>query len=199
MIVRDSYGLIIQHREGDPSYQDGGDTAARTGIMSMCESQIDSDNMLLFKAMVRHPYQEEWNDEKKSSRDQLIQFCAGLNCEHIAEKYKSKWFINKDFLDPAVRLYLHKRAGGKVPFHVKLLGYPFMFATLIWSTKIRPNEEINQALCMMIHLGPWWCRLFMSMHPSVFLNLKNYWGGWRNQSEIGGKLFYRFSREFGAK
>jgi hypothetical protein len=195
MIVRDSYGLIIQHRKDDPSYQDGGDTAARTGIMSMCGSQIDSDNMLLFKNMVRHPYQDEWSDESKSSRDQLIQFCAGENCQSIAEKYKSKWFINKDFLDPAVRLYLHKRSGKKVPFHIKLFGFPFMLATLFWSTKIRPNEEINQALCMMIRMGPWWTRMFLAMHPGVFLNLREYWGKWRDQGEIGAHLWAKCFKE----
>jgi len=64
MIVRDKYGIIVQH----PS-MDGGDSSARMGISSL-ENDEQLHRFLDDKFhLVSHPYQTEWNNSSKTSRD----------------------------------------------------------------------------------------------------------------------------------
>ena len=186
MITRDKYGIIVQQ----PS-MDGGDSAARMGLYAL----TDDKDLSLFKEpetglLVRHPFQEMWNTSRKTSRDQLVQFCVSDNTapKEIALRYCKKWFINKDFLSPAVRLYLYKRADLKVPLWLKALGYTEMLLSLVWNTKIKPQEEMNQYACMCIVYGPWFSKQFIKWHPDIYLNISSYWDGWRDQAEVGDIL-----------
>lgn len=97
MIKRDVHNLIVQHLPDYPLYLDGGDTASRTGLMAMCGSIIDRENMPKLitteknqtPKLIRHPFQtsnghpndsdmfRDWTDPRETSRDQLIAFTAG--------------------------------------------------------------------------------------------------------------------------
>lgn len=224
MIVRDQYGIICQHNRDYPDYLDQGDSAARTGLMAMCESPQDLHNITEFLTfgkdglkLVRHPHQLKWNDSALTSRDQLIQWAAGtrgaeLACYWIARTYATSWFINKDFLAPDVRLYLYKCAEGcgpweasthhpyvsnKAPFYIKLLGYPLMFLSILWSCYATPNEEQNKMIAMCSIYGRNWLRLLVRLHPSIVNNLNTYWGGhpWRDQPEIAEALINYINKE----
>ncbi len=199
MIKRDNNGIIVQHCEGYPDYADGGDSAARTGIMALCGSKIDQNNLELFvigNTLVRHPYQREWSDTKKTSRDQLIQWAAGLNTienKHIVNTLVIGWFINKDFLPTDVQLYLCK-AMGKTPSRlIKLLGYPMMFISLLWACFIAPKAEQNKMFCMMAVMG--WMKLYNRLHYDLAGNIKEYWSGkpFRDQAEIAEAIISKIN------
>lgn len=200
MIKRDEKGFICQHDLSNPSYMDGGDTACRTGIMSLCEAGQDSELMpkFFFKntgfiGLVRHPFQgPKWNDPKETSRDQLVAYASGLwgkyttLAKELRDFYSSGW-INKDFLAPDVRNHLDLRAGGKGSW----LGFQWLKMSILWSCKVKPNEEQNQIICMVIVAGGKYKEMYRKLHPDIKKNLMDYWGGWRDQKEIGEALYWK--------
>jgi hypothetical protein len=189
MIVRDHLGIICQHSHDNPAFMDGGDSAARTGIMAL-DGAPDSTLLYAFvdefNKLVRHPEQPNWNDHRNTSRDQLVQYSVSMAWSPMIKKYADGWFINKDFLSPLVRFYLYKCSGYKAPKWIELLAKIEMFFSLIWNTKIKPNDEMNQFACVCIKLG--YAKELIEMHPNIFKNIREYWGGWRDQIEVGEVL-----------
>lgn len=185
MLARDTHGIIVQH----PS-MDGGDSAARTGIAAL---KLEADVLNLERFMtksgllIRHPKQADWNDPKKTSRDQLVQFCVSDNkvTALVANKYKDRWFINKDFLDPSVKLYLYACAKVAPPFWLNTIGCMWLFLSFIWNTEIKRWDEKNQFACMCIRFGPQWCHMLIRQHPNISKAIMDYWSGWRDQKELG--------------
>lgn len=199
MIVRDKFGIIVQHPD-----MDEGDSASRTGIMALCGSHEDQELLWLFThnlTFVRHPFAEKWNKASQLSRDQLVCIAAGtttkksLLLKETCLAYANKWFCNKDFLDPGVRLFLYKCARAKAPWHIRLLGPIFLRLSILW-TCLHEKEELNQLLCICIVMqGKYLTRLY-EWHPSSYKNVMDYWGGWRDQAEIGSKLYGEFIRRY---
>lgn len=200
MIKRDQYGIIVQHNLDHPDQMDGGDSASRTGIMAMCGSIQDGNRLVAFAfkdGLVRHPKQWGWADPEKTSRDQLICYAAGvhscgwvLSPRVVVINYARGNFINKDVLLPHVRFALYKAAGYLAPLWIRLLAKPMMIAHLIWSCRIRPNEEQNQTVCLCSIYGDWWIRKIYDWHPNLGANLYDYWAGkpWRDQKEIAENI-----------
>lgn len=189
MIVRDEHGIICQGDANDPSYKDGGDSASRTGIMSL-NSLLDSSLLPLFitetNELVRHPTQKKWNDPKETSRDQLVAYFVSIRNSAVAHKYAKQWFINKDFLSPIVKLHFYKASGFSAPIWLKVLGKIEMALAMYWNTKIKPDEEMNQFTCVCIRLG--YARELFVKHPNLVKNIREYFSGWRDQREIGEAL-----------
>lgn len=198
MIKRDAKGLIVQHCDGYPTYLDGGDSAARTGIMALCGSEYDQYRLGMFITedykLVRHPSQANYSDPKNTSRDQLIQWAAGVSVKSNAtttlalSAYDDLNFINDDFLPPDVRLYLYRCAKQPAPLLTIALGYPLMFISLLWACFITPKAEQNKMFCMMAVMG--WMKLYKRLHPSLEANIREYWSGWpfRDQHEIADAM-----------
>lgn len=198
MIKRDQYGIIVQHNADYPDQADGGDSAARTGIMALCGSKQDQNLLYEFVVadrLIRHPMQTQWCTSDKTSRDQLVQWAAGVwqyKKEHSTFmdfaliSYARSWTINKDVLTPDVRLYLYKCVHIDAPFWLKLIGYPWLFLSLIWSTKVTPNAEQNKMFCVCAVMGNWWLEKLYKWHPRLSGNLYSYWCGypWRDQDEV---------------
>lgn len=217
-IARDSNGIICQVQEDGTL--DGGDSACRTGIMAMCGSEQDIDNLRKFVKP------KSWNDESKylicrnpggfsnseqdetdpanTSRDQAVAF-FGLKSTRTtyyaaaAVDYSEGWFINKDFLDPSIRLYLRTTYYPieTSPLWMRVFGYAFLFAALIFNTKIKPHEEMNQFVCVCNRFGPWWLKKLRDWHPDLYGNIREYWGGWRQQEEIGEALISHIEKRIG--
>lgn len=189
MVVRDKYGIIVQQPD-----MDGGDSASRTGIMALCGSQQDYDLLPLFvsvSGLVRHPYQAQWADAKLTSRDQLVCFSA---VGGSAALYAKSYFINKDFLAPDVRLYLHRCAGIVPSPFLELGGRAMLFISILYNAFVTPNSEQNQLACICIIMGPFWIGILNKLHPELEHNITNYWSGWRDQAEIG-ETFNRYIKE----
>lgn len=188
MIVRDSYGIIVQQ----PS-MDGGDSASRTGIMALCGSIRDQALIPRFDdpALVRHPYQKQWNDPALSSRDLLVCYSAGAFAgawDTRIRTYTRQWFINKDFLGLDVRLFLYKCAEAAPPVWLELLAPTFLFLSVWWNARVKPDAEQNQIVCICIVMGRPWIKLLNKLHPDLPGNITAYWSGWRDQAEIGVAL-----------
>jgi hypothetical protein len=202
VIKRDEFGIIVQHNLDHPEQMDGGDSASRTGIMAMCGSIQDWDLLSKFLVetdvkkwpyLVRHPEQKKWNDPKETSRDQLICWAAGggsrgfyLFAIQTLIAYAESWTINKDVLLPHVRFALYKAARYPAPLWIRLLAKPMMTAHLIWATKINPDDEQNQNVCLCSIYGDEWLKRLRDWHPNLYGNLIRYWAGkpWRDQKEI---------------
>jgi hypothetical protein len=79
--------IIVQHDRTKPDYADGGDSAARSGIMAMAGSQVDRLVLGLFEqesgVLVRHPKQTPYNDPRSFTRDQLLQYIAGFTQPYL--------------------------------------------------------------------------------------------------------------------
>jgi len=191
MIKRDQFDIIIQHAKDDPNYLDGGDSCSRTGIMARTGSIRDKANLGKFVTndhqVVRHPMQPKFNDPKETSRDALVCFFmanAPVQKE-AAFYYAKKWFVNKDFLDPAVRLFFWKTSVIDVPLWLQILGRVWLSGALLWNCFIMPEHEQNQFAGLCLSTGRRWITLLYWWHPDLNKNIRNYWSGWRDQDEIG--------------
>lgn len=202
MIVRDEYGIIVQHNLDYLNQADGGDSASRTGIMALCGSEQDKSLLVVFlgvmgPGIVRHPHQEQWNDVKKTSRDLVVCWAAGSDgsdpeINRTIYDMSLKYFINKDFLTPNVRLFLRLKSGVKPSFVLKFFGDIFLDAQIYLNTKITPDIEQNQLLSMLLALAKiddiYKQKLinYVKAHPGLLENLQKYWSGkpWRDQYEI---------------
>jgi len=192
MIIRDAYGVIVQHDKTDKSYLDGGDSCARTGIMSGSGSKENVVQFIISSEVVRHPYQVKFNKPKDTSRDNVVQFFfSNENDEKFrksAHKYAESWFINKDFLSPSVRLYFYKKADYGTPAHIFVLGYLDLFLSTLWNGLIETESEKQQFTAICITMGPFWIKFFNKLHPNLEKNITEYYSGWRDQPEIAVAL-----------
>lgn len=179
MIRRDELGVVCQHDIYDPSKPlDGGDSAARTGILAMCGSLTDRLKMPYFEyfgILKRHPSKHPYNDPRSFSRDQLLQFTAGyLNTDApIRYPYTARrifwahakrgffcqneltidlqpkpWYARRDILTPSHIAHLLKVA--QIPWlnWFVVLARLWLILDILWSTKVRPWDESNQIICM---------------------------------------------------
>ncbi len=216
-MVRDQYGIIVQPNEdynylnpADPENQnriDEGDSSFSTGINSFNGSLFDFNKMILFikhKLLVRHPFSTRntgtasHNDPAATSRDQVLAFFSGIfGQKNVDPKlieaclhYANSWFVNKDFLSPANKLYLFKCAGKKAPVWLFLLGYLNQFLNILWDCFIDPYEDMHISSCINFVFGRYWIGFLYYCHPDLFKNIDNYFNGWRKREEIGRGLKY---------
>lgn len=215
--LRDNLNIICIYDQENKRL-DAGDAPRATGPSAL-KNKIDHDNLarflkfvlengkLKFVGLVRHPIQNiiakdakyAYNDERSTSRDQLIGYCVAFHSEYVkavAGYFCKKWFINKDFLNPAVRLYLHVCAEIEPSRSLKVIGRFWMNLEMWWNTKKRPDHEMNQFACMCIKLGGYWSHRLLTEHPNLRKNLEDYWNvPWRNQGEIAEILLWALQQQ----
>ena len=195
-IVRDSNGIIVQQPDAD-----GGDSAFTTGIMAFSGSTTDIQLMRQFITpefkLVRHPYQfhstgtAPHNDPTSVSRDQVLAYFVGA-CYILNDRgqkaclgYASNWFVNSDILLPVNRVYLYKLAKRTAPLYLYPLAYLNLVLHLVWTKFIAKDTELNQTALMCAVYGPFWLRLLLKVRPDTYVNINEYFSGWRNKAEIG--------------
>ena len=221
MIKRDENGIIVQHSALDPRYADGGDSAMRTGLMALVDSPMDMHRVLNFEILpglaVRHPSQSPWNNPNNFTRDQLIPLMAGAknsgyinmnkrlfkacikrgfraqNTEYDVPGSVKKFPSGADILAPSDMWFLSICASSSKSMVLlfSLCGLPWFILTLLWSTRIKPDDEQNQIICQCIILGPLTTRIYIKLHPNYKKSVMNYWSGWRDQPEIGQALIIK--------
>lgn len=194
MIVRDKYGIIGQHRPHDSSYFDTGDSARSMGIMA-CFGSKDAQDIIdthWFRS-VRHPYDSRWNRLDQQSRDQQVCLMAGAYAKSIDCARKVCDFtgarVNKDILMPDVYLFMRKCLGKDRWYHY-VLGYPFLIMSILYTCLVDTKHELNQIACICRVMGTKWLRLLVWLHPDYADNMHKYWGGWRDQAEIGDYVVF---------
>lgn len=212
MIIRDKYGIIVQHDKTNPLYKDGGDSAARTGIATMVG--LVNYNWLGIQAfevgngiLVRHPIQAPYNNPNSFSRDQLLQFVGGLRDVKMAKRIfwsrvragflaqnkldidlKPKKWYDRDILTPSHMGHLLRAAQIYWLYPLLVISYAWLLIDILWSTKVMPYQESNQIICMCSVAGKWALKLYCWLHPDFRAPIKKYWGEWRDQAEIGDAI-----------
>ena len=206
MIKRDSSNIIVQHSP-DPSYSDGGDSSNRTALMAFIGSITDQKLIHLFVKGglgCRHPSQPPYNDPRSWTRDQLIPTIAALHgtsqaqdlfwghfkrgffCQnsHTIDLAPKPWY-QRDILSPSHIGHLIMSAQIYPLYPLLLISWPWLVLDLLWSTKVKPFEEQNQIICMLGTAGVQWLKAYVWLHPDYKKATRDYWGGWRDQVEIG--------------
>ena len=200
MIKYDEFGLIVQHRPDEPDYADGGDSCMRTSIAVL--SGITRANLTFFfkdGLIVRHPFQKEYCDPKETSRDQLIPWLSAMFAIEYRPKTNYKLFINKDFLGlPHIQWFI-RTVSGENCTNFLTIGKVFMVADIKFMCKYKPDHELNQAYCIALTLdrayGTEFTKLICNKHPDWRKNLRDYYCGWRDQSELGEAFIQRIEQE----
>lgn len=200
MIQRDEHNIICQfQQDSDGSTRlDGGDSLNRTSMMAISGSEEDLKLLPLFITsdglLCRHPFQTQWAGSHLSSRDQVV--CALMTGKfpEQAKHYVETGWVNGDFLDWGVRWAICEVYGFEKPFWVMRLGPTNLKLSMFWNTKIDPDHEQNQFVCICIALGKEYCRELIERHPDIEKNIMEYFSGWRNQPEIG-HLFVKKLKE----
>jgi len=214
MLVRDSEGIICQHSPYDPYYCDGGDSAARTGILAACGSDYDriqAQSFVIEGLGVRHPTQVPYNNPNSFTRDQLIQLTAGLEvkqarallishakrgfiCQnsHETEGAKKAWY-KRDILTPSHIGHLILKSKTYLAYPFLLISMPWLLLDILWSTKVAPMKEQNQIICMLLSYPSIFLALYRKLHPCLEASLQDYWGGWRDQVEIKKAILLKIS------
>lgn len=206
MLIRDSYGIIVQHDPNDPFYLDGGDSARATGIMATFGNSPDRrkcSDFVRLHGFVRHPYQSKWKDPKNFSRDQWTCLVSGLyysNEDYMAAFHWRRQYVfaicpNGDILGP--EFYLHGLLCANSLWGYVL--YPFLIwfqvLHILWATKIAPHKEQNQTICMAKRSGL--LKLWAKLHPDWKGSLHSYWSQYpfRDQKEIADYLIAKIDAE----
>lgn len=214
MIKRDQHGIICQHNPADATYMDGGDSSHRTGIMATCGSEQDQALIWSFINLegegCRHPHQRYYCDPRSWTRDQLIPTMAALRAgnymidakkvfmSHLKRGFlcqnklnihlEPKAWYDRDILSPSHigHLILCAKVYPLYPFLI--FSWMWMLLDLIWTTKVTPTKESNQPIMMFLTAGKLWIKAFNWLQPDWRDTVRAYWGGWRDQSEIGETL-----------
>lgn len=210
MIVRDTWGIIVQHHKIDPNYMDGGDSACRTGIMALVGSKKDAKLTYSFHIgnglLVRHPIQKINKNPNNFSRDQLIPLVAGMHAggfhrqvrKVFWSRLKNKFFCQNTHFHPSQKkkefpdgpdillpnVIWHVILCGRMWYLYWLapIGYLFQILDIIWHVLFASNKEQNQIFCMLSISGL--LPIYLAMHPDFHKSMNEYWGGWRDQREI---------------
>ena len=171
-----------------------------------------------WQAAVRYPnpdpYQNpSWsNNPKNFSRDQLICLTAGLKAARLPlscgllylaakERYyfcqnteddvpgSVKKFPNgPDILSPSHVNHLRVCSGRKPLWFGKL----WLVLDIVISSKFMPLAEPNQLMAMCAVAGPWYIGFLRKMNPQLDTAIRNYWSGWRGESDFAELLIKGF-------
>jgi hypothetical protein len=205
MIHRDSLGFPGQHDLNDPTYLDFGDSDFKAAMFSIGGSTWDKDLIEAFVVkdqLVRHPNDPKWKDPKLTSRDQLIAYISAL---YFCKKFELAailagqyyWHINKDIFAPDLQWHKQVCAGNPKTFW-RFIGRPWLLISIVWSTKIKPDHELNQILCQCMVAGKEFVTMLCVLHPDWKKNLRDYWGNWRDNAEVGEALIKKIQADFHA-
>lgn len=210
MIVVDEFNFIGQHKRSDPKYLDFGDSSNRTAIMYVCDRSFFAplEKLVDDEGLCSRHHKYPWATKKNFSRDQVVPFMLGMKA--YGERTGATYITKKIFWSHAKRLFLCQNTyrndgtGPKFPdilapdhilhlilcarvwpFYIwGLIGYPWLIASIYWSTRVKPEAEQNQIICQVLAAGKPFLKLYLKWHPDFKKNLRNYWGGWRDQIEM---------------
>ena len=215
MLKFDKYNLVGQHRKSDPNYLDFGDCSNRQGLaayFNVFAHAKDNITMLTREdGKCRRHVEYPWNVWNNFSRDQLLPYVLGLSALVDGHKYNKAIFWSHarrgffcqntyrndgtgpklpDFLAPDHIMHLIFSAKIYWLYWFAVIGFPFLFIQILWSTKVKPWSEQNQIISQLCMAGDFWLKLYVRLHPDYSLALMKYWNGWRDQPEFSRAMIY---------
>jgi hypothetical protein len=205
----------------DTGASDCMDSARLAGLMALFEHpQAPNLNQYLVKVDysnhlqgVRHPDESPSSSNPKNfTRDQLVPLVAGLNKQGYVMNCRSllaaaeerncraqnteadvpgstKSFPDgADLLPPSVMNHL-RICGGLKP---KLFGKIWLVADIIFSSIFARMNEPNQLMSLCKIAGPKYVSLFRRLNPKLDDAIREYWSGWRGESDFAEFLIQKF-------
>jgi hypothetical protein len=112
-------------------------------------------------------------------------FRSGFLCQntHTIDLKPKPWY-NRDILTPSHIGHLIKIAKIYWLYPFLLVSYSWLLFDILWSTKVKPDDESNQIIALCAVAGDWALKLYCWLHPNWTGPLYSYWSGWRDQREI---------------
>jgi hypothetical protein len=118
---------------------------------------------------------------------------------HTYEGKRKPWYQGADVLMPDAQEHLRICAGIKSDKFTRAVADAFLWASLLWSTKVKPWDEQNNILCMVLVRGEKWVRRYVDLHPDYIKSTVQYWDSWRDELEIGQGLIKKIEETMGVK
>ena len=204
----------------DTGASDYMDSSRLAGLMALFEhpKAPDLQNYLVrvsystWHQGVRHPDEYPSNNPKNFTRDQLVPLVAGLNKQGNIKSCRSllagaeernyraqnveadvvgstKSFPNgADLLPPSVMNHLRICAAQKP----KLFGKIWLVLDIVFSSVFTPMSEPNQLMSVCKVAGPKYVSLLRKLNPKLDAAIREYWSGWRGESEFAEFLIEKF-------
>ena len=207
-IVKDKFGIVVQHDPNDPKYGDGGDSARSMGIMALVgdvKAQYSLVNFVLPTGHgVRHPFQEENNnnDHRNFTRDQLLPLMAGLSMRkdfvmfprklfwsyakrgflgqnsHDQQGNEKPWYRGRDLMHPGHIGFMIQAARLYWLYPLLLLTWPFLILEILFHVVFTRKRESNQLLSMLLVSGTPFLVLYTLLDHEWKTHVLNYWSGY---------------------
>lgn len=165
------------------------DSARLAGMLSLVDPQNLIDLSLYTNGIsyVRHPNADPF--DPPMSRDQAVPLLAGMWAKKqsimVDPNYQPP---NKDYISPSVRGHFN-RCAGKGSNVIEDL---WLVADILWSAYVRPLDEPNQLIAMLIVAGPWYLKLWTMLNKQWEKSILDYWsendGAWRQEPGLANDL-----------
>jgi hypothetical protein len=172
-MIFDSLGL-----PKDIGATDFQDSARLAGIMTVFEwpQKVNIFQYIGYFNYLRHPRENRYD----MSRDQAVCLVAGIYKQGGMYEVRRDLINGKDILSPSVLGHIRRCQGRKATW----LQDQWLKLDIMWAAYVKPEDEINQLLCMIMIAGPSWVQLFKKHHKNWKANLRAYWCGWRGEPEL---------------
>jgi len=164
----------------DNGASDWQDSARLAGIMTLfgwprhvpLEPYLD----LMERRYVRHPKERLYD----MSRDQAVCLVAGYWKQGEYELVDRSLVDGKDIFSPSVRGHF-RRCQGRSASALQNL---WLRLDIMYSAYIKPMDEPNQLICILMVAGPEYVRLWRKHNKKWKEAIRLYWCGWRGESEL---------------
>lgn len=162
------------------------DSARLAGLMALFEHKNSPDltKYLIGDKLipVRHPIYFAIKDKSSMvSRDQIIPFAAGLWRQDTSYRINPNYKIpNGDWLSPSHKDHLRRCCGEKDTW----LGRIWLWFDVLWACYVRPMDENNQILTMLVLAGKPYLQFYLKNCKDWKKCIRVYWAGWRSEPEF---------------
>jgi hypothetical protein len=122
------------------------------------------------------------------SRDQTIPLVAALHRSNRSFLVHQDFVTGRDFFPPSVKGHIKRCQGKRANWFENL----WFRAEILFHAKVKPLDEPNQLICMMLIAGDDYLRLWKKLNTRWQDSIKKYWsdydGAWRNEHFLAADM-----------
>lgn len=175
-MIFDSLGLPKDNGASDLQ-----DSARLAGLMTVFGySGIPLEKYVVGSSYVRHPNEAKYD----FSRDQAVCLMAGLAVQGRHDLVNRDFITGKDIMSPAVQGHIRRCKGQKA----NLLQNAWLLLDVLFSALIKPMDESNQLLCILMLADKMYLKLWLKLNRKWKESIREYWCGWRGEPELAEKM-----------